>query len=88
MSHKVKVNGEVVEQAFDNLIHKTTLEFLEANQVEVHYHCRDGFCGACRAVLNAGEVTYHKGEPLAFIRDNEILPCYCIPKSDIDITIE
>lgn len=88
MPKNVTVDGEVVEQQFDNLIFKTTLEYLEANNVEIHYHCRDGFCGACRVTLEKGEIEYVNGEPLAFIREGEILPCCCIPKTDIEITTE
>lgn len=64
------------------------LSCLEAANVAVEYHCRDGYCGACRVTLNKGQVKYPQGEPLAFVGDNEILPCCCIPHSDIDITIE
>jgi len=67
---------------------KNLLACLESQGVEVHYHCRDGFCGACRVKLNDGEIHYPEGEPLAFIGDNEILPCCCIPVSDINISIE
>ncbi|WP_089152989.1 class I ribonucleotide reductase maintenance protein YfaE [Thalassotalea crassostreae] len=88
MSKKVTIDGKVVEQQFDNLIFKTTLEYLEANNIEIHYHCRDGFCGACRVTLNKGEVEYINGEPLAFIREDEILPCCSVPTTDIDITSE
>ncbi len=67
---------------------KTVLNCLEKNGVEVHYHCRDGFCGACRVTLVSGEIEYSNGEPLAFIGDNEILPCCCIPSTDITIEID
>ncbi|MEW6991747.1 class I ribonucleotide reductase maintenance protein YfaE [Colwelliaceae bacterium 6441] len=67
---------------------KTLLNNLETNDVEVHYHCRDGFCGACRVVLVDGNITYPNGEPLAFIGENEILPCCCVPTSDITLKIE
>lgn len=67
---------------------QTLLECLEAENVEVHYHCRDGFCGACRVKLNNGVITYPNGEPLAFIGDGEILPCCCYPTTNIDITID
>lgn len=72
-----------------NLIYakgKTLLESLEQDGVEVHYHCREGFCGACRTRLTKGSVTYNS-EPLAYIDDGEILPCCCIPNSDIDIEL-
>lgn len=65
----------------------TLLETLEKANVEVHYHCRDGFCGACRCKLIKGSVEYIT-DPLAFIDDDEILPCCCKPNSDISISLE
>lgn len=67
---------------------QTLLDCLEQANVEVHYHCRDGFCGACRVTLTAGEVNYPNGDPLAYVGDNEILPCCCVPITDISLTIE
>lgn len=67
---------------------KTVLNCLEKSDVEVHYHCRDGFCGACRVTLVEGEIHYPNGEPLAFVGDSEILPCCCVPKSNIKVFIE
>lgn len=66
---------------------QTLLECLEKAKFEIHYHCRDGYCGACRITLNSGEVDYFKGEPLAYVGESEILPCCCKPVGDIDITI-
>ncbi len=66
---------------------QTLLECLEQANHEIHYHCRDGYCGACRITLNEGEVDYFNGEPLAYVAKNEILPCCCKPISDIDITL-
>ena len=81
----ILVNDQEVEFTPDQ---KTLLECLEAKDVEVHYHCRDGFCGACRITLNKGEIVYPLGEPLAFVGENEILPCCCIPVTDITVTVE
>ncbi|MDO6446079.1 class I ribonucleotide reductase maintenance protein YfaE [Colwellia sp. 1_MG-2023] len=67
---------------------KTLLNNLEKNDIEVHYHCRDGFCGACRVTLAEGKIHYPNGEPLAFVGENEILPCCCIPASNIRLIIE
>lgn len=67
---------------------QTLLECLEAADVEVHYHCRDGFCGACRVTLHEGEIHYPNGEPLAFVNPNEILPCCCVPVTNITLEIE
>ena len=86
MSHLIKV--EEREIVFLEQEDKTLLHSLERANIECHYHCRDGFCGACRVTLNQGEVHYPNGDPLAFVGDNEILPCCCIPQSDIDITID
>ncbi len=67
---------------------KTLLNRLEKNNIDVHYHCRDGFCGACRVTLAKGTISYPNGEPLAFVGENEILPCCCIPTSNITLKIE
>ncbi|MDF2177664.1 class I ribonucleotide reductase maintenance protein YfaE [Aliiglaciecola sp. CAU 1673] len=65
---------------------KTLLESLEQQGVEVHYHCREGFCGACRTKLIEGQVEYAT-DPLAFIDDDEILPCCCKPLSNLLIRL-
>ena len=67
---------------------QTLLTCLEKNDVKVNFHCRDGFCGACRVTLTAGEISYPKGEPLAFVGKNEILPCCCVPVTDISLVID
>jgi len=65
----------------------TLLDSLEAQNVEVHYQCREGYCGSCRVQLLEGEVHYNE-EPMAWVNDDEILPCCCIPKSDLKIKID
>lgn len=65
---------------------KTLLESLESHQIDVQYHCREGFCGACRTTLIEGEVEY-KTDPLAFMDDDEILPCCCVPATHLKIKI-
>ncbi len=62
------------------------LDDLEVQGIEVEYHCREGFCGACRCKLISGEVDYTL-DPLAFIDDDEILPCCTIPITDITLAI-
>ena len=81
----INVQGKTVEYLDKN---QTLLECLESADVNVHYHCRDGFCGACRVVLSSGEINYPQGEPLAFVAENEILPCCCVPVTDINLVIE
>jgi len=83
-AHKICVNKA------QNIVHDpkdTLLETLEKNAVLVQYHCREGFCCACRTTLNSGEVEYTIA-PLAYVDDDEILPCCCKPTSDIDISVE
>jgi ferredoxin len=65
---------------------KTLLESLEAQDVTLNYQCREGYCGSCRTQLLEGEVHYTE-EPMAWINDDEILPCCCIPKTAIRIKL-
>ncbi len=62
------------------------LDSLQAQNIDVHYQCRQGYCGSCRATLLQGKVHYTQ-EPMAWINDGEILTCCCIPKSDIKIKL-
>ena len=71
----------------DRIIFKnaqTLLEALEAQQVQVAYQCRDGYCGACRCKKITGDVMYLK-EPMAWVNDDEILPCVSVPTSDLEL---
>lgn len=65
----------------------TLLESLEAQGVAVPYQCRDGYCGSCRTQLLSGEVAYLQ-EPMAWINDDEILPCCCVPKTDLALKLK
>ncbi len=85
LTPKISVQGK--EFSYHNS-KQTLLECLEEAKVEVHYHCRDGFCGACRVTLTSGEICYPQGEPLAFVAENEILPCCCVPVTDISLNID
>lgn len=62
------------------------LETLENANIQVSYQCREGFCGACRAKLLNGSTQY-SNEPLAFVREGEILLCCSKPLSDIKIEL-
>ena len=77
-------NGEAV--TIRPSVKASILEALEGAAVDVQYHCRDGFCGACRCKIISGSVDYFT-DPLAFIDDDEILPCCSRPSSDIKIEI-
>lgn len=63
---------------------KTVLENLEAQNIVAEFQCREGYCGACRVTKISGEVTYEQ-QPMAFLRKDEILPCYCKAVTDISI---
>lgn len=65
---------------------KTLLEALERHNLHVNFHCREGYCGACRCKLVQGEISY-LNEPLAFVRKGEFLPCCSVPVTDIEIEI-
>ena len=84
-SLSITVNN--AEKVIYKNIDETLLECLEKANHEIHYHCRDGYCGACRVTLNKGEVNYFKGEPLAYVGKDETLPCCCKPTKDIEITL-
>lgn len=62
------------------------LESLEAQGVDIHYQCREGYCGSCRTTLLKGQVHYTQ-EPMAWVNEDEILPCCCIPKTDLKIKL-
>ncbi|KTF18138.1 class I ribonucleotide reductase maintenance protein YfaE [Pseudoalteromonas sp. H105] len=63
------------------------LECLEYNKFSVSYQCREGYCGACRVKITEGQVVYNQ-EPLAFVREGEVLLCCCKPDGNITLTLE
>jgi ferredoxin len=83
MLKKISVEGRIIT-FFDS--DKNILNSLDRENIESHYHCRDGFCGACRCKLVKGEVEYRM-QPLAYIGQGEILTCCSTPTTDIEIDI-
>jgi len=83
--HWVGVDG--MEGAIRFQSDKNLLESLEAQQVQVPYQCREGYCGSCRTQLISGQVAYLQ-EPMAWLNDGEILPCCCVPKSDLKLKLK
>ncbi|MPS47968.1 class I ribonucleotide reductase maintenance protein YfaE [Methylobacillus sp.] len=73
--------------SFSLIPQETLLEGLERTGHEVEYQCRGGYCGLCRVRLLDGEVQYLE-QPLAFIAADEILPCCCVPRSDLRVDCE
>lgn len=85
MSHRIYVEEILTPFYFDEGEEHNLLDCLEKQGVEMQSHCRAGFCGTCRVPLLEGEVHYPGGPPLAYIREGEILPCCCVPVSDLEI---
>jgi ferredoxin len=79
----VTIKGHKTVQHSPN---SSLLETIEEHEIDIEYHCREGYCGACRSKLISGKVDYIT-DPLAFIDDDEILPCCCVPISNIEIEI-
>jgi ferredoxin len=82
MSEPLKIKANGVECQFEPAVDKNLLETLEKAGLEPHYHCRDGFCGACHCKLVSGETEYQL-DPLAFVRDGEVLLCCAVAKTDL-----
>lgn len=77
----IKINGLAAIQSHPS---NTILETMENAGLEPEYNCRDGHCGACRCKLVSGEVEY-VGFAMAYTQEQEILPCICKAKSDIEV---
>ncbi|GLT16824.1 (Fe-S)-binding protein [Vibrio zhanjiangensis] len=77
----IKINGITAIQSNPS---NTILETMENAGLAPEYNCRDGHCGACRCKLTRGEVEY-VGFAMAYTQENEILPCICKAKSDIEV---
>lgn len=82
MSNILTVNG--INYSLNKC--KTLLENLEEHDLKIEFHCRDGFCGACRAHLIKGEIKY-TNEPIASLRQGEILTCCSKTNNDITLVI-
>lgn len=77
-------NADAVDFAVSSNSTKPLLHTMEQAGIDTHFHCRAGFCGACRTGLIAGEVEYTT-EPLAYVRRGDILPCVCIATTDLEL---
>lgn len=63
---------------------KTILESIELFGLKTFSMCKEGYCATCKLTIESGEVEYIN-EPIAILDDKEILPCICLPKTDIVI---
>jgi hypothetical protein len=64
--------------------HPSLLGCADKNQVIMESGCRTGACGSCVVRLLTGKVRYTR-EPQFPMKPNEILPCVCVPESDLVI---
>lgn len=62
--------------------HPSLLGCADKNQVMMESGCRTGACGSCVVRLLTGKVRYTR-EPQFPTKQNEILPCVCVPDSDL-----
>ncbi len=85
MSHRIYVDQQLQPAEFDETKDYNILDALDRAEIENEYHCRVGDCGVCRVMLMRGQVRYPAGKPLGYVKDGDILPCCCIPTSDIEI---
>jgi len=79
----LRSSGTRLECAED---HPNLLSLLEAHNLCVEFQCREGYCGSCRMRLLKGEVHYPQ-RPLAFVQQDEILPCCCKAKGEIELEL-
>ncbi len=60
------------------------LEDLSKSSIPVNRGCLRGFCGTCKKTLKSGNIVYHNN-PMAFLKEGEILPCISSAISDLEI---
>ncbi len=65
---------------------RTLLDAIQKEGVEIPSECRTGECGQCKVKLCRGEVK-QLIETDVYLNANEILPCCCIPVSDLLIEV-
>jgi ferredoxin len=83
--HAIHVEG--ISKPLEFHFASNLLESLEAQDVQIPYQCREGYCGGCRTDLIEGQVAYLQ-EPLAWVNEGEILPCCCVPKTAIKLRLK
>ena len=71
-------------QSTFNDSHENLLNHAKVNDVEIPSGCRIGNCGSCIVKLLKGTVHY-KNPPESSLAADEILPCICVPTSNITV---
>lgn len=64
--------------------HASLLACAGKNSVQLESGCRTGACGSCAVKLLSGKVRYTR-EPQFQMQTSEILPCVCVPDSDLEV---
>ena len=62
--------------------HPSILGCASKNKLSLESGCRTGACGSCAIRLLRGKVRYTR-EPQFPLKSNEILPCVCVPETDL-----
>lgn len=67
---------------------ETILEQMLRLKIDANYSCMIGVCGfcACKKPLS-GDFKYTE-EPIAYLKEDEFLPCIALPLNDIKLEIE
>ena len=66
------------------LSHQNLLACAGKNSVSLASGCRTGACGSCAIKLLRGKVRYTR-KPQFELHSSEILPCVCVPESDLEV---
>lgn len=77
----VKFETSQLETTFDGS-QPDLLAHAKANEIDIPSGCRMGNCGSCTVKLLKGTVDY-KHPPASSLAADEILPCVCLPTSDL-----
>ncbi len=88
MSYKAQLSDQDI--VFDVEEHETILEAALRQGHGLPYGCRDGVCGACKAKIISGNISYPNGTPEG-LKEKDIKQDYaflCQAKADCDLTIK
>lgn len=66
--------------------HPSLLACASQHNVPLESGCRTGACGSCAIRMVSGKVRYIR-EPQFQTHENEILPCVCVPESDLELDV-
>jgi ferredoxin len=81
--HKINIDGDI---EFEYGMEFSLLDSIEAQQLDIDYNCRAGFCNSCKCELINGEVEIiQTPNPVIPLNEGEILTCCSRPKSDLEL---